>query len=232
MNNKGKFTTIRELADRVTRHPLMSELTMDTFVHYAVDFITILGLPTTYLQKSEQYEIDNYRTLLPCNLINIKDVRLDSTGESLRASTNVHIANKHKGYLDDNYEKTFHQKGNVLYTSFKAGKITVLYDAMPVDNMGFPLLPDDPMFLNTLELYIKKQHFTILMDLGKISQQALHNAQQEYSFRVGQLRTSYVMPTVAEMESISNMMNQLLPRTNEFVKGFSTLGNREYIKRH
>ena len=32
------------------------------------------------------------------------------------------------------------------------------------------------------------------------------------------------------MEAISNIMSQLIPRTNEFRKGFKSLGNREYLK--
>jgi hypothetical protein len=40
---------------------------------------------------------------------------------------------------------------------------------MPLDDEGYPLLPDEPTFLRALELYIKKQWFTILFDMNKIS---------------------------------------------------------------
>lgn len=38
-----------------------------------------------------------------------------------------------------------------------------------------------------------------------------------------------MIPSVSEMESITNMFNQLIPRVNEFNKGFRHLGDREYL---
>jgi len=38
-----------------------------------------------------------------------------------------------------------------------------------IDEEGLPMIPDNPIFLKTLELYIKKEYFTILFDMGKIS---------------------------------------------------------------
>lgn len=108
----------------------------------------------------------------------------------------------------------------------------MVYKSIAVDDMGFPLIPDDPLFQLTLELYIKKQYFMILFDLGKISHQALNVTQQEYAFKVGQLRTSYIMPSINEMEGISNFMTELLPNHNRFKHGFRHLGDKEYIKAH
>ena len=92
------------------------------------------------------------------------------------------------------------------------------------------MIPDNSIFLKALELYIKKEWFTIQFDMGKIAPAVLQNVQQEYAWKVGQLNTEFILPSVSEMEAISNMMNQLLPRTNEFRKGFKPLGNREYWK--
>ena len=42
----------------------------------------------------------------------------------------------------------------------------------------------------------------------------------------------FTLPSVSEMEAISNILNQMIPRTNEFRKGFKPLGNKEFIKSH
>jgi hypothetical protein len=34
------------------------------------------------------------------------------------------------------------------------------------------------------------------------------------------------------MEAITNSMNQLIPRENEFIREFDELGNREYLRNH
>lgn len=50
------------------------------------------------------------------------------------------------------------------------------YKAIPVDEEGFPLLIDNPTFIKGLELYIKKEVFTILFDQDKIKGHVLQNA--------------------------------------------------------
>jgi hypothetical protein len=40
----------------------------------------------------------------------------------------------------------------------------------------------------------------------------------------------FATPSESEMESITSMMHQLIPRLNEFQGGFKTLGDKEYTK--
>ena len=101
-----------------------------------------------------------------------------------------------------------------------------------MDEEGLPMLPDNPIFLKALELYIKKEWFTILFDLGKIQPAVLNNTQQEYAFKAGQCNSEFTTPSPSEMESISGILNQMIPRVNEFRKGFKDLGNKEFLKLH
>lgn len=81
-------------------------------------------------------------------------------------------------------------------------------------------------------MYIKKQCFTILFDLGKINQAVYSNVQQDYAWAVGQAQSDLIRPTIDEMESITNAFNTLLPRANEHNKGFITDGSKEHIRIH
>ena len=66
--------------------------------------------------------------------------------------------------------------------------------------------------------------------MGKISPAVLQNTQQQYAWSAGQLQSEFTIPSQSEMESISRMWNTLIQRTSEFDNGFSSLGNKEYIK--
>ena len=136
---------------------------------------------------------------------------------------------KNAGYKKTQ-ELSFKTQGQVLFTSFKTGDVIVSYKALPIDKDGFPLLIDNPVFLKTLEAYIKKEVFTILFDMGKITPAVLQNTQQNYAWLAGQLQSEFTIPSQSEMESISRMWNTLIQRTNEFNTGFRSLGDREYIK--
>lgn len=226
MVNNINYTNIREIADKIMRHPLMTELTLESIIHYTVEFINTIGLPPIFYDKIEEVDISNYRAALPCDLISIKQVKLKNN--SMRASTDsFHLEQDGK---TSRKEETFKTQGNVIYTTIKEGKITISYKALPVDKEGLPLIPDNSIFLKALELYIKKEWFSILFDMGKVSPAVLQNVQQEYAWKAGQLNMEFTIPSLSEIESISNMLNQLIPRTNEFRKGFKSLGNREYWK--
>ena len=68
--------------------------------------------------------------------------------------------------------------------------------------------------------------------MGKIQAAVLQNAQQQYAWLAGQLQSEFTIPSVSEMESLSRSWNTLIQRTSEFDNGFTTLGNKEYLKLH
>ena len=221
MINNITYINLKEIASRLTRHPLMIDLTFEAIIQYTIDFIGTLGLPPIYLDKVVTIDIDNYRASLPCDLVAIRQVKDSKNNISLRATTDTfHLLHEENESIK-RQEGTFKTQGNIIYTSFKKGSI---------DTEGLPLIPDNSIFLKALELYIKKEWFTILFDMNKISPAVLQNIQQEYAWKVGQLNTEFTLPSISEMEAISNMMSQLIPKTNEFRKGFKSLGNREYLK--
>jgi hypothetical protein len=220
-----KYTNINQILDEVHRHPLMRDVTLEQVVSYLVTFLGLYGLPDMYIDKEELIHIEDYRALLPCDLVSITQVKDCKSSRCMRSMTDNFLSKE-----EIRQENTFKTQGTVIYTSFKKGDILIAYRAIPLDENGFPKLIDNPVFLDTFRLFIKKEVFTILFDLGKISQQSLQNVQQEYSWRAGQLNSEFTIPNESEMESITRMWNTLIPRMREFDKGFKNLGNREYIK--
>lgn len=236
MVNNISYTNIRVILDRLLRHPLLTDLNLETAIQYTLDFIGAMGLPNVYVDKIETIDIKEYRGELPCDLISINQVRLHKNGIALRAMTdnfNAYPTHDHEGrHWDERGEPSFKTQGRVIFTSMRHGKIDISYKAIMLDDEGLPLIPDNSIFLKALELYIKKEWFTILFDMGKISPAVLNNTQQSYAFVAGQCNNEFLIPSVSEMEAITNSWNQLIPRTNEFRYGFKNLGNKEYIRSH
>lgn len=236
MVNNVSYVNIRVVLDRLLRHPLLTDLNLETAIQYTLDFISAMGLPNVYVDKMETIDIKEYRGELPCDLISINQVRLHKNGMALRAMTdnfNAYPTHDHKeGDWCERGEPSFKTQGRVIFTSIKHEKVDISYKAIMLDDEGLPLIPDNSIFLKALELYIKKEWFTILFDMGKISSAVLNNTQQEYAFKAGQCNNEFVIPSVSEMESITNMLNQMIPRVTEFRRGFKNLGDKEYIRVH
>ena len=125
---------------------------------------------------------------------------------------------------------TYKLQGQAIYTSMKNGIIEIAYHAIPVDCDGYPMIADNSSFREALELYITKRRYKILFDTGKIRGDVYSSTCQDYAFAVGQAQTSLIMPTIDEMESITNSWNTLIPRVTEHNMGFINNGSKETFK--
>ena len=232
MVNNINWVKLPVILDRLLRHPLLTDLNLETAIQYTLDFIGVMGLPNVYVDKVETVDIKEYRGELPCDLIAVNQVRLHKNGIALRAMTdNFNAYPTHDHDRDcERGEPSFKTQGRVIFTSIREEKVDISYKAIMLDDDGLPLIPDNSVFLKALELYIKKEWFTILFDMGKISPAVLNNTQQEYAFKAGQCNNEFVIPSVSEMESITNVLNQLVPRVTAFRNGFKNLGDKEYIR--
>lgn len=226
-----RYVNIREVLSRILRHPLLQEVNLEQAIQYTIDFIGIFGFPKFYTDKEEDVEIEDYRGMLPCDLIEINMVKECRTNLPLRSMTTDFIPGGRK-YREHKQELQFKTQGRVIFTSFRCGKVHISYKAIPVDDEGLPLLIDNPKYLKALELYIKCQAFGVLFDLGKVNERVLNHTEQEYSWAAGQMMEEFNNLSVSETETITNMINQLVFRNDEFIHRFERLGNKEFNKVH
>lgn len=257
-----QYTNIRRVLDNLMDHPLLRDVTLEQAVRYTIRFISLHGYPRMFQDKIEQVEIEDFRGLLPCDLISINQVKDMHTGICLRAMTStfvrgmephktpekpvdpinntLHETEKLKAldhlYLSPHHprmeEPSFKTQGRVIFTSFPEGCVEISYRAIPVDDDGFPLLIDNENYLAALEAFIKLQVFTIKFDTGKINANVLQNAQQTYAWRAAELGSEFSTPSYSEAEALSRFWNTLVPSVQHFDKGFTHLGDREYLRRH
>lgn len=238
MNKQVRYIKLQEVLSRALRHPLLSSVTMEQAVQYTIDFMHIFGMPDMYEDREVEIEITKHRGELPCDLISINQVMDLCSHTCMRSMTDTFFPNNyergkrligHYGYHD---ELTFKVQNHIIFTSFEEGKIKISYKAIPVDDNGFPLVPDNPTYLSALEQFIKVQVFTILFDQGKIRSDVLQHTEQQYAWRAGQLQSEYNIPSESEMESISRSWCTLIQRTTDFDNGWRNMGDREYIRNH
>lgn len=233
------YTNIKCIMDRLTRHPLLSDIPFETVVDLAVDFIQIVGMPPEFIEKTEVIHIKNYRGELPCDFYEMIQVRLHNVDKCkwpyekravFRYTTDSFHMSPNKPQRSD---LTYKIQGNCIFTApIEEGDIEISYMAMPTDGDGYPLIPDNSSFVRALELYIKKQWFTIQFDLGKISGQVMQKVDQDYAWAVGQAQSDLIRPTIDQMQSITALWNTLIPRNQEHRNGFLHAGTYEHIKNH
>ena len=175
-----------------------------------------------HLNSLIRQDFQIYIRMLPCDCVQVVQV-MDKHNECLKLMT-------------DNFEQYDEQipsykiQGRVIFTTYNNTTVKVAYRAIPVDQDNFPMVPDIPLFLNALELYIKKKVFTIKFDMQEIPQGVLRQTQQDYAWAVAQLHSELTIPKVDEMANITYMLNQWVPSRHEFQKGFVHLGDHAHLR--
>ena len=224
--------SLKQVLDDILDHPMLKDVSFERAVNHTVRFLRIVGCPRIFEEKTALVEIENYRGLLPCDFNDIIQVRTHSNCDRknygvFRYSTdNFHMSDNKQ----DSFDLTYKIQGNIIFTSIKEGVIEIAYNAFAVDSDGYPLIPDNSSFISALEYYIKKKHFGVLFDTGKINQAIYHQVCQDYAWAVGQAQSDLVRPSIDQMQSLTNSLNTLVTRVNEHRSGFVNNGTQEKIR--
>lgn len=217
------FQSIKVVADKLMRHPMLVDVPLEAIIDYTVEFMEIVGCPTMFLSKTDKVHIENYRGVLPCDFAEMQHVKYKDF--SMRYVTDAYGAPH-----SHSFDYTFEIKGRFIFTSLKEGDIDIAYTAIGVDEEGFPLIPENSNFTRALESYIKVKHFTILFDMGKIKPEIYANAQQQYAWNVASCETEFNRLTIPEAESFYNSVRNLLLMSHEYNSAFTHSGTKEILR--
>lgn len=226
------YTNINVIADRITRHKLLTDITFETILDYTYEFIKIVGLPKSMLEKTAIVEIDEYKGELPCDFYKLIQARVTG-GSCFRESTDsFHMSpDKEKnGKEKRNTGVTYKVQGRFIFTSIPHCVIEIAYRALPIDENGMPLILDNGTYPRALEEYIKMKCFNDLFDEGKVSLQVLQNRQQQYSHAVRMAESDLKTPSLDMMESITNMRSKLLDSKVDHNNGYVSMGAKQYLR--
>lgn len=101
--------SIKVILDKIMRHPLMQDVSIETVVDYSIDFMRIVGVPAMFENKVEKVEVVNYRAPLPCdyyqvNQIRILDSNLNYLGTFRYTTDSFHMSNIKPDFSDYTYK--------------------------------------------------------------------------------------------------------------------------------
>lgn len=179
----------------------------DTYLKYANDYFN----PALGTQQNVEDPQPVYNPREKFDFSNITTDDIEVQGSILQFVGTFEFVNNMKAYYNsgksNNY--TYKIQGNCLFTNIQSGDIDVAYIGIPLDEEGFPMILDNSSYLRALELYIKKQWFTILFDMGKIQGPVLQNVQQEYAWAVGDCESEFNRMTVDQAEYFYSTMKNI-----------------------
>lgn len=169
------YINARIILDRLLDNPLLSDIREEHLIIHTVDFLRIVGIPGFFENKNQELTLTDGRVMLPSDFYEVDQI-IDSEGTIDISTSNFHFSSK-----ENSRKKKFFIQNGYIYFNFKKGTVILSYQAIPIDEDGLPLIPDNSNFIRALSDYIKLQKYTILFDTGKIQGQVLQNAQRDYA---------------------------------------------------
>lgn len=233
--NNGKVTSLKKVMWKILNRPIVKDITYEEVAELTLDYLSFLGAPFAYEEKTTLVEINNHKGEIPCDLIELRGIRYLPEGISsnnaiaMRYASNIY----HISELDDPLQEfTYIVQKGIIKTSVNNGIIEVAYRGVMMDGEGFPLIPDTPEVVRGIEYYVIYMYLENLWTMGKITDKVFSYYEQKYLWYKGVASASLRMLTMDQMETVMNGINRLIVSSTMHSKFFSGLGGKEMIKRY
>jgi len=125
---------------------------------------------------------------------------------------------------------TYLIKHGYIKTNIETGYLMVAYQAVPTDNEGYPMIPDDISFIEATYWYITMKLLYPEWAAGRIRDAVYTDAKRSWNFYCKQAYGNVMMPNGAEqLESIKNTWHRLVQEFNDHDSFFSAMGQEQMI---
>jgi len=206
-----------------------TEINESDIIEWLGEALSMIGSYAQNKEISTVLTVTNHTVALPCDFIYPKDITYN--GRPLSWSTKS-AANNYKCDTCNTIptcctEYNFYISDGCLNTSLESGDLCIVYQAIPIDEDGFPLVPDNVYFDKALKAYVTYMLDKIQFRRGLVPEVVFRMSEKDWYFYVNSARGSAYMPDSSQMERLKNTWVRLIPKQNEYSNGFRNLESRE-----
>lgn len=231
-----RYTTIEDIMWRLSRIPQIKNITLEEVAEFTEDLLRLINIPASLISDTDVFKVEDYKAQLPSCIQDVMGVRLieNNCKIALTYSANPYHTSKHNNDCDNvcDNDFTYILQGCNIITSFSEGRIEVSYKKLPVDDKGFPMIPDEESFKRALVYEIRLRYSEPLWEMGKMTDKAFHRIQQERDWYVGQSQSKLAIINYDQMDMMVKGVNRLIVDTRPRETFFKGFGKSEKIKRH
>jgi len=249
MLGNGKYVSIEPILAKVYRDMGMTEdLDITDAIEWAGEAMEFIGATVFLNEKVKSVDVENYKAKLPVELHYINTVAgVDMVVDKLNCPDENSIAYAAMRYTTDSFhhwrcgfsedsscasDLTYSINDDYLFPNFSEGKVLISYMAMPVDDRGYPTIPDDVKFKEAVASHIKWRIGFIRWMSGKLPGAVYQKLEQDRDWYISAAQTRDKMPSMDMAESIKNNWLRLIPKINQHSDGHKSAGMAEQRRTH
>lgn len=121
-------------------------------------------------------------------------------------------------------------ENNTVFTGFKDGGVRVIYLAIPTDDRGLPLIPENQSFMNAIAWYIG--HKLAIRGILKSRELTVQYCDRMWQRYCNQARADGNAPTLPEWQEISVNHNKMISNTDLYFQRFRDSGKRNSLTKY
>lgn len=225
------YTSIKPLIAKVYRDlKLTEEDRWVSMIEWAAEAINLIGAFQQYIQKTEILTVTGKRTSLPCDFYQLQQIEYQGvplvegsgtfdTTDDCKDCNNNQTKNRYIYTINNSY----------VFTNFD-GDICMSYLAIPIDDEGFPLIPDSVVYYDAIFRYIVMKIYYVDFLAGRLPLAVYDKLENDWLTKCMAARGKANMPNLDQMENIKNSWVRLIPQMNEHASFFTNMNAQEQLR--
>lgn len=228
----GNYTSVYGVIERVYEFFDEDIMQFSELVGHVSDALLLIGTTEQMNDEVEKISMVSQRGALPNNLVYVNQVRTADTKIPLRYTGNPFHSAINPDCPDIHVESsnTYSLNNSFIFTNFDDQDLEISFRALPVDEKGFPLIPDDIKFKMAMESYLMERIGFKLNLLGRLSENKYERLIKERDWYMGAAQSRGKMPSVDKMETIKNAFSRLLTHGMAHSTSFTSISDPETYK--
>lgn len=223
---EGNYTTIRTVIENLQRDvEYDNELNIYDIAEWTWQAMDSIGARTAMEEKETVIEIEDYMGELPFDFKVINGIRNQESKINMIPSSDIHFQeNNNNANTPPLAVNTYKISHKFIFTDFKEGNIDLSYNAIKLDDEGFPLIPDETRYLSAVEAYIRYKMDYKLYRIGQVTRVIYEESKQHWLFMCKSAFNKMVTPNYDKAEALKKQINSMLDNRQAHNSGFRTLG--------
>lgn len=205
-------------------------------IEWISEALAFIGAFGQYESKTVILTVENHTAKLPAGFYRLQDIMANNramhwAGNSL--ISNWCCEDCKIPTCNDNMlcEQTFYIDNYCLHTTLSNdSKVCITYLSIPVDEQGYPTVPDDVYYFEACKMYVTKQLDWQNWRKGRIPDKVKDDSQMKWDFYVQSARGAANMPSLAELERLKDRIIRIIPQQSAYNQFFRGGQEQKYIK--
>jgi len=193
-------------------------------IEWIGEALAFIGAGSQLVLKNVEIPVFDFRAEMPTDLLVLKQLKYyaENDGRWKIIKYNPSNFDPHEDDSPNKFvttEETYSTTENYIKTTFEEGKILLAYKGYPIDDDGYPAVPENQYFKEALFWYCFKK---LILRGYKPRAEGINYgvAEERWKFYCGAARNKANYPDLGQYQRFRDMWVGLVPNQNMFDKGF------------